>query len=132
MAKNKGGRPTKMDDLTVKKLEEAFINGATDVQACFYAGISKQTLYTYQDKNPEFIDRKEALKANLGLIAKNVLAKSIRDDDNANDAKWYLERKEKKEYSTQTNQQFLDGEGEPTDASLVLEIVTSNVKDTNT
>jgi hypothetical protein len=109
--KNKGGRPTKMDELTVKKLEEAFTNGATDVQACFYAGITKQTLYNYQNKNPEFIDRKEGLKAQLGLIAKNVLAKSIRTDNNSNDAKWYLERKEKAEFSTR--EEVTGANGEP-------------------
>ena len=101
--KSNAGRPTVMTAETVSKLEQAFSNGATDVQACFYAGISKQTLYDYQKKHPEFIDRKEALKSNLRLIAKNTLAKSIRDGD-TNDAKWYLERKEKNEFSTKVAQ----------------------------
>jgi hypothetical protein len=102
MAKGKGsgaGRPTIMDENTVNKLEDAFSNGATDLQACFYAGISKQTLYNYQDKFPEFVDRKEALKNHLQLVAKNVLAKSIKGG-NELDAKWLLERKEKNTYST--------------------------------
>lgn len=111
MAKNKGGRPTKMDDDVVKKLEEAFANGATDVQACFYANISKQTLYNYQKEHPEFIDRKEGLKAQLGLIAKNVLANKIKKDKDSADAKWYLERKEKQEFSTQHNQKQVDDDG---------------------
>lgn len=106
MAKNKGGRPTVMDEDTIQKLEHAFSIGATDVQACFYAGISKATLYNYQEKHPEFVDRKEALKANLAYIAKGVLAQSLQEGK-VDDAKWYLERKEKDEFSTKvtnTNQ----------------------------
>ncbi len=57
------GRPTVMTVETVNKLEEAFMLGCTDEEACFAANISKQTLYNYQDKNPEFIDRKETLKS---------------------------------------------------------------------
>lgn len=91
-----------MDALTLKKLEEAFAVGATDEQACFFANISHQTLYNYQQKNPEYVERKEALKKSLGLIAKNNLAKAINQGDVEN-AKWYLERKEKDEYSTKIN-----------------------------
>ncbi len=101
--KKKGGRPTLMTPETVKKLEEAFANGATDVQACFYANISKQTLYNYQEKHPEFVGRKEGLKAQLGLIAKNQVAKAIKSGD-VNKAAWYLERKEKDEFSLKTEQ----------------------------
>ncbi|WP_230334267.1 hypothetical protein [Streptococcus suis] len=37
MMKNKGGRPTKMTQGTVKKLEEAFLRGLSDEEACLYA-----------------------------------------------------------------------------------------------
>lgn len=102
MAKNKGGRPTVMTPETLKKLEDAFLVGATDIQACLAADISHATLYNYQEKNPEFIDRKEALKSSLALQAKNNMANSIASGDTT-DSKWYLERKEKAEFSTQTN-----------------------------
>jgi hypothetical protein len=39
------GRPTKMTPDTVKKLEEAFLLGCSDIEACLVADISKQTLY---------------------------------------------------------------------------------------
>lgn len=61
-ATKKVGRPTKMTDATIKKLDEAFAIGCSDEEDCFYADISKQTLYTYQENPPEFVDRKEALK----------------------------------------------------------------------
>ncbi len=110
--KIKTGRPTMMDENTVNKLEQAFLNGATDIQACFCAGISKQTLYNYQKKNPEFVDRKEALKSNLGLIAKTVIANKIKSGD-TNDARWYLERKEPEEFSAKqkVEQRYVDKEG---------------------
>lgn len=113
MKKNKGGRPTKMTEMVVKKLEEAFAVGATDIQACFYAGITPQTLYNYQEARPEFLERKNALKQELGLIAKNKLAARINQGDVA-DAKWYLERRERDSFSTQvnSNQRFVDKGGD--------------------
>lgn len=97
---NSVGRPTKMTELTVKKLEEAFSLGCSDVEACFYAGISKQTLYSYQEQNPEFIDRKEALKKNPVLLARQSVIKGMESDPNL--ALKYLERKERKEFSLRT------------------------------
>lgn len=94
--KNKGGRPTVMTELTVKKLEEAFAFGCTDEEACFYADISKPTLYDYQDKNPEFINRKEALKNRPVLKAKETVSKKLSESyQNAMD---YLKRKRKAEF----------------------------------
>jgi len=94
--KNKGGRPTVMTEETVRKLEDAFSNGATDVEACFLAGISKQSLYDYQDKYPEFADRKAALKEMTKFKAKQVVRKKIEEGDEKT-ATWFLERKGKDE-----------------------------------
>jgi Ca2+-binding EF-hand superfamily protein len=60
--KNKEGRPTVMTQETIQKLEQAFAFGSTDEEACFYANIGKSTLYDYIKANPEFSERKEALK----------------------------------------------------------------------
>jgi hypothetical protein len=92
----KEGRPTVMTDETVKKLEEVFALGGTDEEACFYANISRQTLYNYQKENPEFIDRKEALKEKPILKARQTVVKAL---DDPKDAQWYLERKKKNEFS---------------------------------
>lgn len=75
------GRPTKMTDNTVNKLEEAFLMGCTDEEACLFAGISKQTLYTYQDKNPEYVDRKETLKSNPVMKARQVILGALEAKD---------------------------------------------------
>ena len=93
-ARKKGaGRPTKMTEMTVKKLEEAFLLGCTDIEACLYAGISKQTLYNYQEQVPEFIDRKEVLKANPVMKARKVLLDAL-DDDDRNIANKIIDRRE--------------------------------------
>lgn len=91
------GRPTKMTEETVKKLEEAFLLGCSDLEACLYADISKQTLYNYQDKHPEFVDRKERLKENPVFVARRAVISEMKEDGNL--ALKYLERKKKDEFS---------------------------------
>lgn len=85
------GRPTIMTPEIISKLEDVFALGGTDEEACFYAGIGKSTLYNYQEKNPEFVERKEALKLKPVLKARQTM---IKDLDNVDSAKWYLEKKE--------------------------------------
>ena len=87
------GRPTKMTPETVKKLEEAFLLGCTDLEACLYGDISKQTLYNYQEKHPEFVDRKAALKSNPVMLARKIVMKSL-DDGDLTTANRVIDRKE--------------------------------------
>jgi hypothetical protein len=95
MGKDKGGRPTVMTTETVRKLEEVFAIGGTDEEACFYADISKQTLYDYQKKHPEYIDRKEQLKQKPFLKARQTIIKSL---DNPQHAFEYMKRKKRLEF----------------------------------
>ena len=101
MAKKKkqAGRPPKIDKDTLGKLESAFKMGATDREACYYANINPDTLYEYQKKNPNFTEQKEAWKQNPVLKAKHTIYKNL---DDAKTAQWYLERKCKEEFSTQS------------------------------
>lgn len=98
--KSNAGRPPKIDQNIVNKLEEAFLLGCSDLEACFAAGISKQTLYNYQAKNPEFVARKEQLKENPIYLARKSVVESVSDDPNL--ALKYLERKKKKEFALRT------------------------------
>lgn len=91
------GRPTKMTALTVKKLEEAFALGCSDLEACLYADISKQTLYSYQQDHDEFIDRKELLKQRPVLEARKSVVHHLKNDGKL--AMKYLERKLSNEFS---------------------------------
>jgi len=98
--KSNAGRKTKMTDLTLKKLEEAFLLGATDLEACLYAGISYQTLYTYQHNNPKFLDRKDLLKETPILKARTEVIKGFKGNPEL--ALKFLERKRKGEFSLRT------------------------------
>ena len=90
---NQGGRPTVMTPEVVKKLEEAFALGCTDLEACFYAGITKPSLYDYQKLHPEFADRKETLKQRPVLLARSVIVDALIDGDRASAHK-VIDRKE--------------------------------------
>lgn len=100
------GRPTVMTKDVVNKLEQAWSMGCSDLEACIFADISKQTLYSYQDKHPEFIDRKELLKKKPVLMAKKNIIDAMDTKENPDyksiieTSKWYLERKCKDEFST--------------------------------
>ena len=75
------GRPTVMTDNTVNKLEQAFAMGCGDEEACLFAGITKTTLYKYIETHPDFTDRKEMLKKNPVLKARQVLLNHLALDD---------------------------------------------------
>lgn len=94
-----GGRPTVMTQDVVNKLEQAFSMGCSDLEACLFADISKQTLYDYQDKHPEFADRKAMLKQKMIFKARSVIADALNNKDQ-NTARWYLERKGRDEFAT--------------------------------
>jgi hypothetical protein len=63
--------------MTLQKLEQSFIWGCTDLEAFICREISKSTLYTYCEINPEFTDRKEALKTTPTLKARIVISFQI-------------------------------------------------------
>lgn len=92
------GRPTKMTEEVVKKLLDAFSYSFSDSEACLYAWISKQTLYDYCKKYPEFTDQKEELKKKPNIKAKMNWIKKINEEDYWASKEW-LERKSKDEFS---------------------------------
>jgi hypothetical protein len=95
--KHPGGRPEKITISILNKLEEAFLLGCTDEEACLSADISPRTLYKYQERNPEFIQRKELLKNNPVYKARKSVVESIEGDPEL--ALKFLERKKKDEFS---------------------------------
>tara|TARA_B100000686_G_scaffold345438_1_gene430045 strand:- start:2775 stop:3179 length:405 start_codon:yes stop_codon:yes gene_type:complete len=102
------GAPTKMTPDVLKKLEEAFALGCTDIEASLYAGISARTIYNYQEENPEFLQRKEALKEQPVLKARKVVVDAL-DDGDKDMSRWYLERRKKDEFSTRQESTGADG-----------------------
>jgi hypothetical protein len=93
-------RPTVMTEEVIAKLEEAFAWGCTDIEACLWADIAPATLYQYQEKNPEFTERKAALKETPILLARSTVVKGLKNDTDL--ALKYLDRKKKDEFSTKT------------------------------
>ena len=101
--KNLGGRPTTFTNEVVQKLEEAFAMDCSVEEACLYADIARQTYYNHVDgkaelgaKKREYFDRFEELRQRPFLKARQTIFKGL--DDPAT-AKWYLERKKKKEFA---------------------------------
>ncbi len=91
------GRPTVMTPEALQKLEEAFLLGCTDEEACLHAGISVRTLYNHQHLNEDFLQRKELLKQNPFLIARKTILKGLEKDPRL--ALMFMERKKKGEFS---------------------------------
>lgn len=102
----KDWRPTVMDRETLQKLEEAFSMGCSDLESCLHAWIWKSTLYNYQNENPEFVERKEILKEHTIKLARSTVVKAI--ESNPDIALKYLERKRKSEFSTRTENTWVD------------------------
>mgnify|MGYP007071599314 CR=1 FL=1 len=94
----KTGRPTVMTDRVLDLLRQAYLWGATNAEACAYAEISARSLYEYLEKNPEFSQKIEEWKTNPLLRAKKKVVEDI--DKDVKNAQWYLERKQKDEFST--------------------------------
>ena len=103
----KVGRKTVFTQAVLQKLEQGFKIGLTDEECCSYADIAMASLYNYQNANPEFLEKKRKWKQNPIAKAKYTIYQNLSD---AKTAQWYLERKCKEEFSTQSKLE-LDGKG---------------------
>ena len=97
---------TKLDDITVKKLEEAFAMDCTIGEACLYAGISRQTYYTWIKDNKHLLDRFEELRDTPVLKARQTIVKDL---DKPESAHWYISRKRRNEFATREEHTGADG-----------------------
>lgn len=116
------GRPTKLDSLIVKKLEDAFVLGASIEEACFNANISKQSFYNWKDENPELFDRFEQLRQAPILKARKCVVNAL--EKNPTLAMRYLERKLKSEFGNSTSD-------DKTDKNEVLELIMASFQNPN-
>ena len=90
----------KDEQMVVAKLHEAFAFGASDLEACYYADISKDSLQRYQKAHEGFREYKDRLKERPILLARQSVVKQLITDGDL--ALKYLERKKKEEFSTKT------------------------------
>lgn len=90
-----GGRPTKLNDEVVNKLEVAFGLGCSIEEACFYADISKQTYFNWKENNKELFDRFEELKQKPILKARQAVVNGLNEPEFALK---YLSKKKRDEF----------------------------------
>ncbi len=92
------GAPSVLTPQVVAKLVAAFQNGLTKTQAFRYAGISKDAYYDGMKRDSEFADKMRAAQEHLNFKSREVIAKAIESGSDLN-ARWWLERKAKDEFS---------------------------------
>lgn len=103
------GRPTAVTPDVIRKIEEvAALDGSVEEMA-YYAGVHKQTIYTYFKNNPTFLDHVNDLRQRPILKARQTVVRSLENPDHAFK---YLERKRKQEFSPRIEQDITTG-GEP-------------------
>lgn len=108
---------------TVGKLEYAFSIGCSIPEACFYAGIHKDTYYEWVKKDKDLSDRFEGLRENTILVARESVMKGVKRDPDL--ALKYLERKKKDEFSLRQEMTGKDGKELPTPI-IKLDVPTDN------
>jgi len=122
-------RPTVMTPEVIAKLEEAFAWGCSDIEACLWADIAPATLYQYQEKFPEFAERKARLKETPIMLSRKAVVNAIKKGDRVT-ALAYLDRKKKDEFSTRSEHTGADGKDLPTPIiSLDVHRNNSNTQD---
>jgi len=89
---------SKMTPERIELLREAFSFDANITEACLFADIDYSTYYNWKKKNPELLEKLEALRNNPIIKAKRTV---LADIDNPQTAKWLLERKRKADYGNQ-------------------------------
>ena len=75
--KHPWGRPSKISDEIVQKLEEIFKIDWTVEEACWYAWISVRTFYYRCEVNEEFLHKMDRAKQFPFILARKVLMKSM-------------------------------------------------------
>ncbi len=121
----KMGRPSAITAVKEEIFAKAFRDGATVLEASKAAEVSPDAYYDRMTKDPDFADKMNLSKEYVTEFAKALLSRKIQRGDTET-AKWWLERKAKKEFSSRTEVSGPDGE------SLKIEIIEdTTLKDAN-
>lgn len=89
-------RPSEKTPEKITKMEQAAALGATVLEICFYADISPDTYYRWLKEDEELSERIEHLRQKPILKARQTVINGL---DQAENARWFLERKLKGEFS---------------------------------
>ena len=102
------GRPTVITPEALGKIEQVFAYDGSVLEACSFAEIDVKTYYNYLKKNPEYIQRIQALRQRPFLKARKAIVDNL---SNPEFALKYMERKRKYEFSTRA--EITGAEGKP-------------------
>lgn len=107
------GRPVKISEKLIEKLEDIFKKGASVSEACGLVNISTKTFYNWQNNNEDFQIKMTSARQYADIMAKKIVVKKIVEDKDLATAKWWLEKREFRNSDGQTNLQInvpiLDG-----------------------
>lgn len=111
----------KNEEEIIAKLTEVVALDASIDECCYYADISKDSYYRYLKANPDFARKLERIRERPVLKARQTIVKGL---DEADNAKWYLARKKKLEFSER--QELTGAEGKDIIIQLSKEIAQKN------
>jgi len=97
--KPKIGRPSIINEDTVRKLEASLASGFGVSAACYYSGVSRSTYYEYLATNKDFSDKMRMAEEWSTFRARQVILQAI-DGGDIKAAQWWLERKSKAEFAS--------------------------------
>lgn len=134
---NGGYRPYKLNEKTVKKLEEIFKWWWTITQACLYAWISRDAFYDWMNLKDKFSDKKckklieriELAQEYSNIICRRTIIKEWMDW-NRKAAAWWLEKKdsefkkEKKEAEIKKGNKVFREDFQPFTSLKIVDAVT--------
>lgn len=98
--------PVKLDDITVKKIEEALALDCSIEEVCLMANITRQTYYNWVNSFPELKERFDILRASPFLKARKTINDSLANPQFAFE---YMKRKKKGEFSERSEVTGADG-----------------------
>ena len=96
--KSEPGRPAKMTEATVRKIEMALWHGFSISTSCLISGISRDTYYSHIAKNPELSDRFALAQEMVSYKARNNILRAVAQGD-ISASKFWLERKSRSEFA---------------------------------
>lgn len=118
--KRRPGRPKVTDDDTVVSLlVTSFHSGMTVREACWQSGISHDAYYRRLQSDRQFSDTMARAQAMPTINSRKVIVEAINRGD-MKAAKWWLERKARKEFGKQDNHMAVT-EKEPTPSAEDIE-----------
>ena len=88
----------------LRSLKQYFTLGYNRTKACMFVGFPRTTLQSWEDSDEALRIKIDGWINSVNAKAREVVVKKINNKDNPDTdlAKWWLERREKKDFSTRT------------------------------